>query len=677
MKRIIPIFAFCSLAMTGMAQNDLGSGLNTGDLDKSVRPQDDFYQYACGGWMQSHPLPAAYSRYGSFDKLGEDNVKRINGILNELKTNEYAEGTTERKLSDLYKLATDEQRRAKDGVSPIMPMLNRIQAAKDIKSLIALQMEMTSYTSNEFYALYFGADRKNSSQNIANVYQGGLILRQKEYYLDNDSSTADIREAYKAHIVNMFKFFGFSENASCKKMQNIIRLETELAKVSRTNSELRDPESNYHKMTLKEFNARYPHLYMEQIANAGGVESKYLQEVVVGQPEFLDGADKLMATLKTEELCDYMQWRQILSAVGYLNEDAIAANFEFFGKKMSGRKEDHPLWKRATSQVESQMGEALGKIYTDKYFPESSKTRMVQLVKNLQISLGERIQAQTWMSEETKKNAMDKLNSFYVKIGYPDKWTDMSKLVIDTKKSYYENIIECKKFWNAYEISKKAGKPVDKDEWHMTPQTVNAYYNPTTNEICFPAGILQPPFFDATADDAFNYGAIGVVIGHEMTHGFDDSGRHYDKDGNMNEWWTKEDAANFTKRADVCVNFFSNIKVLPDLNANGKFTLGENLADHGGLMVSFNAFKNATKSSPCGNKDGLTAEQRFFLAYSGVWAGNITEAEIRNRTKSDPHSLGRWRVNGTLPHIDAWYEAFDVKEGDPLFVPKAERLDLW
>lgn len=677
MKKIFPFFAFCSLAMAGMAQDNLGSGLNTGDLDRSVRPQDDFYQYACGGWMQSHPLPAAYSRYGSFDKLGEDNVKKINGILNELKTNEYAEGSTERKLSDLYKLATDEQRRAKDGVSPLMPMLNRLQAAKDLKSLIALQMEMTPYTSNEFYGLYFGADRKNSSQNIANVYQGGLILRQKEYYLDNDSATADIREAYKAHIVNMFKFFGFSESASNKKMKNIMRLETELAKVSRTNSELRDPESNYHKMTLKEFNARYPHLYMEQIANAGGVESKYLQEVVVGQPEFLDGADKLMATLKAEELRDYMQWRQILSAVGYLSEDAIAANFEFFGKKMSGRKENHPLWKRATSQVESQMGEALGKIYTDKYFPETSKARMVQLVKNLQASLGERIQAQTWMSEETKKNAMDKLNSFYVKIGYPDKWTDMSKLVIDTKKSYYENIIECNKFWNAYTINKKAGKPVDKDEWHMTPQTVNAYYNPTTNEICFPAGILQPPFFDSTADDAFNYGAIGVVIGHEMTHGFDDSGRHYDKDGNMNEWWTKEDAENFTERANVCVNYFSNIKVLPDLNANGKFTLGENLADHGGLMVSFNAFKNATKSSPCGDKDGLTAEQRFFLAYSGVWAGNITEAEIRNRTKSDPHSLGRWRVNGTLPHIDAWYEAFDVKDGDPLFVPKAERLDLW
>ena len=677
MKKIIPIVALCSIAITGMAQSDLGTGLNGADFDKSVRPADDFYQFACGGWMQAHPLPAAYSRYGSFDKLGEDNVKRINGILNELKTNVYAEGTTERKLSDLYKLATDENRRNADGVAPIMPMLNRIQAAKDVKSLVALQMEMSTYTSNEFYGIYIGADEKNSKQNILNVMQSGLILRQKEYYLDNDSATADIREAYKKHIVNMFKFFGFSEKASQKKMQNILRLETELAKVSKSNTELRDPEANYHKMTLKEFNARYPHLYMEQIANASGLESKYMQNIVVGQPEFLDGADKLMATLKAEELRDYMQWRHILSAVSYLSDDVVAANFEFFGKKMSGRKEDHPLWKRATAQVEGQMGEALGKIYTEKYFPESSKQRMKQLVKNLQVSLGERIEAQTWMSAETKKNALDKLNSFYVKIGYPDKWTDMSQLVIDAKKSYYDNIVECKKFWNAYDIQQKAGKPVDRDEWHMTPQTVNAYYNPTTNEICFPAGILQPPFFDANADDAFNYGAIGVVIGHEMTHGFDDSGRHYDKDGNMNDWWTKADGDNFTKRADDYAAYFSNIKVLPDLNANGKFTLGENLADHGGLMVSFNAFKHAMKSQPCGEKDGFTPEQRFFLAYSGVWAGNITEAEIRNRTKSDPHSLGRWRVNGALPHIDAWYEAFDVKEGDKMFVPKAERLELW
>ena len=344
---------------------------------------------------------------------------------------------------------------------------------------------------------------------------------------------------------------------------------------------------------------------------------------------------------------------------------------------MSGRKEDYPLWKRATMQVERVMGEALGQIYVAKYFPASSKERMEQLVKNLQIALGERIDAQEWMSDSTKVNAHQKLDAFYVKIGYPDKWTDMTALAIDPEKSYYENIRECNKFWNAHTIEEKAGKPVDRDEWHMTPQTVNAYYNPTTNEICFPAGILQPPFFDPEADDAFNYGAIGVVIGHEMTHGFDDQGRRYDKDGNMKDWWTAEDGQKFNERAQVCVDFFNNIKVLDDLNANGQLTLGENLADHGGLQVAYYALKNATKDNPLPEIDGFTAEQRFFLAYSGVWAGNITEEEMRNRTKSDPHSLGRWRVNGTLPHIDMWYEAFDVKEGDKMYIPKEKRVTLW
>lgn len=677
MKRIIPIIALCSVGLTSMGQNSLGTGLNPGDLDKSARPADDFYQYACGGWMASHPLPAAYSRYGSFDKLAEDNVKRINGILDELKTATFAEGTTERKLSDLYKLAIDQDRRNKDGLAPAMPMLKRLQKAKSIKALAELQQEMATYTSSEFYGMYIGADEKNARENIVNVMQGGLVLRQKEYYLDDDDATRNIREQYKKHVVRMFRLFGYDEKSATKKMDNILRIETELAKVSKSSAELRDPEANYHKMTLQQFTARYPHLNFEPLMNANGVKSQYLQQLVVGQPEFLDGADKLMATVKTDELRDYIQWRYILSAVSYLNDDAEAANFEFFGKVMSGRKEDHPLWKRATNQVEGKLGEALGKIYVEKYFPESSKERMKSLVRNLQTSLGERIKAQTWMSEATKEKAIEKLNTFYVKIGYPDKWTDISKLVIDTKKSYYDNIVECNKFWNEYDIEKKCGKPVDKDEWHMNPQTVNAYYNPTTNEICFPAGILQPPFFDAAADDAFNYGAIGVVIGHEMTHGFDDSGRHYDKDGNMKDWWVQADADNFTQRANMLVDYFNNIKVLPDLNANGRFTLGENLADHGGLMVAYNALRHAMQKTPCGDKDGFTPAQRFFLAYSGVWAGNITEAEIRNRTKSDPHSLGKWRVNGTLPHIDAWYEAFDVKVGDKMYVPKSERLELW
>ena len=344
---------------------------------------------------------------------------------------------------------------------------------------------------------------------------------------------------------------------------------------------------------------------------------------------------------------------------------------------MSGRKENFPRWKRATNQVEAQMGESLGKMYVERYFPASSKERMERLVKNLQLSLAERIMAQDWMETDTKLNALSKLSTFFVKIGYPDKWKDMTGLTIDPEKSYYENVIACRMFWDKDEIERKAGKPVDNTEWYMTPQTVNAYYNPTTNEICFPAGILQVPFFDPTADDAFNYGAIGVVIGHEMTHGFDDQGRHYDKDGNMIDWWTEADGKGFEERTGKYADFFSNIKVLPDLNGNGRLTLGENLADHGGLQVAFNAFLNATKNAPLSTIDGLTPAQRFFLAYAGVWAGNITEKEIRSRTKSDPHSLGKWRVDGALPHINAWYEAFGVKPGDKMYIPENERLNLW
>ena len=372
-----------------------------------------------------------------------------------------------------------------------------------------------------------------------------------------------------------------------------------------------------------------------------------------------------------------MEWDVITHAAGYLTDEIREANFDFFGKTISGRQEDYPLWKRATNQVQGTMGEALGKMYCDRYFPATSKKQMEQLVRNLQIALGERIDAQVWMGDSTKANAHKKLDTFYVKIGYPEKWTDYSKLTIDPSKSYYENILACRAWRSQKHIEEKAGKPVDRDEWYMTPQTVNAYYNPTTNEICFPAGILQYPFFDPKADEAFNYGAIGVVIGHEMTHGFDDQGRQYDADGNMHDWWTADDAKGFEERANLYADFFSNINVLPDLKANGRFTLGENLADHGGLQVAFYALKNATAKKPLKDKDGFTPEQRFFLAYAGVWGQNITEKEIRNRVKNDPHSTGEWRVNGALPHIDMWYDAFHVKEGDKLFIPKEQRLDLW
>ena len=666
-----------SATLGATAQDNLTSGIATANLDQSVRPADDFYQFACGGWMKNNPLPAAYSRYGSFDKLGENNNKRINAILDELKNANYEAGSVERKLSDLYKLAIDSVRRNKEGVSPLMPIIERMEKAKNVEQLFDIQLSLAKYGNDEFFVSYYGTDRKNSKQNILNIRQGGLTLRQKSYYLDEDEATTAIREAYKKHIVRMFTLFGFSEKAAQQKMQNIMKLETTLAKASKAPAELRDPEANYHRMSRADFNGRYPNVKLDRQLAASGIDKKYVEELVVGQPEFMDAANGLIGSLTADEYRDYMEWGQIMDGVSYLSDDVIAANFDFFGKTMSGRKEDYPLWKRATQQVEGVMGQALGKIYVEKYFPASSKERMVTLVKNLQKALSERIDEQDWMSQETKKNAQEKLGTFYVKIGYPDKWDDISALSIDPEKSYYDNMLECSRFWQAFMLDKTLGKPVDRDQWGMTPQTVNAYYNPTTNEICFPAGILQPPFFDASADDAFNYGAIGVVIGHEMTHGFDDSGRNYDKDGNMKDWWTKEDAKKFNEKADLCDNFFSAIKVLPDLNANGRFTLGENLADHGGLQVAYTAFKNATKNSKPADKDGYTADQRFFMAYAGVWAGNITDEEIRNRTKSDPHSLGRWRVNGALPHIDAWYEAFGVKEGDKLYLPKSERLELW
>ena len=676
-KGVFMMMVLSSMSVMTMAQEPLKSGIDLSDLNQTVQPGEDFYEYACGGWMKKNPLPAAYSRYGSFDRLAEDNNKRINGILKELQENTYQEGTVEQQLSDLYKLAMDSARREKDGIAPVVPIIQKMEAAKTKEQLFAIQLELMLYGNMEFFHLYFGADDKNASQNILSINQGGLTLGQKDYYVENDEATVKIREAYKEYIVRMFQLFGFKKSVAEKKMKNIMKVETALAKVSKSRTELRDPIANYNKMTFVEFDAKYPHFQLEKQTNAMGVKSEYIQEMVVGQPAFMAAADELFANMKPEEYRDVMEWGQIGSAAGFLNDAVREANFDFYGKVMSGRKEDHPLWRRATTQVQGFMGEELGRIYVKKYFPASSKERMKKLVENLRIALGERIAAQDWMDDSTKVNALLKLNTFYVKIGYPDRWRDLTGLKIDAKKSYYENVKECRRFLTAWQINHTAGKPVDREDWYMTPQTVNAYYNPTTNEICFPAGILQVPFFDPTADDAFNYGAIGVVIGHEMTHGFDDQGRRYDKDGNMHDWWKESDAKNFTERTDKYAEFFSGIKVLPDLNANGRLTLGENLADHGGLQVAYYAYKNATKNNPLPVIDGLTADQRFFLAYAGVWAGNITEAEIRNRTKSDPHSLGRWRVNGALPHIDMWYDAFGIKEDNKMYVSKEKRLSLW
>lgn len=675
MKQFIPMVLMVSAPLMGMGQTK--SGLVMSNLDTAVKPADDFYRFATGGWQKNNPLPAAYSRFGSFDQLQENNNKRINSILSDLQKKHYKNGTIEQKLSDFYRLALDVDRRNREGIAPVKPVLDEIEGARTVAVLRQLQLKYADQGYGVQFGSYFSADDKNVSMNIFSVSQGGMTLGQKDYYINNDSATVAIRQAYRKHIARMFGLYGFSQADAQRKADAVFRQETLIALISKSATELRDPQANYNKMTLAEFETAYPDIPLAQLAQAEGIKREYIDTLIVGQPSFMAGLDKLMTLQTADELQALMEWDVIQNSAGYLTDAIREANFDFFGKTMSGRKEDFPLWKRATNQVEAQMGEALGRIYAQRYFPESSKKIMEQLVKNLQVSLGQRIDAQSWMSEETKANAHRKLDKFYVKIGYPNKWTDYSRLVIDPSKSFYDNVMACRKFAHDKHIADKAGKPVDRDEWFMNPQTVNAYYNPTTNEICFPAGILQYPFFDPKADEAFNYGAIGVVIGHEMTHGFDDQGRQYDADGNLKDWWTAQDAAGFKKRADMYADFFSNIKVLPDLNANGRFTLGENLADHGGLQVAFNAYCNATAHKPLKVKDGFTADQRFFIAYAGVWGQNITDQEIRNRVKRDPHALGEWRVNGALPHIDAWYKAFGVKEGDKLFIPKANRLDLW
>ena len=649
------------------------SGIDLTNLDTTAVQGADFYQYACGGWMKKHPLTNEYSRFGSFDMLAENNREQLKGLIVEIAAGQNAQGTIGQKIGDIYNLAMDSVKLNADGVTPIQADLEKIASVKDKSEIVPLMAELAHSGVFPYFSFYVGADIMDSKSNLFQLYQGGISLGEREYYLDNDDVTTNIRNKYKEHIVKMFQLAGFDEAAAKKKMEAVMDIETRIAKASFSAVEQRNPAANYHKMSLDELKKEIPGIDWDAFLNGIGV--KGVTELSVSQVDPIKEVEKIINSLPVENQIAYMQWSLIDRAAGYLSDDLVAQNFDFYGKTLSGKQTNQPRWKRAVSTVNGVLGEAVGQMYVEKYFPAAAKERMVQLVKNLQTALGERIRNLEWMGDSTKIKAIEKLNSFYVKVGYPDKWRDYTGLNIE-KDSYWANVKRATEFELDYMLS-KAGKPVDRDEWGMTPQTVNAYYNPTTNEICFPAGILQYPFFDMNADDAFNYGAIGVVIGHEMTHGFDDQGRQFDKDGNLKDWWTAEDAKRFEERAQVMVNFFDSIQVLPGLNANGSLTLGENIADHGGLQVSFQAFKNATKDAPLLVKDGFTLEQRFFLSYAGVWAGNIRDEQIRLQTKSDPHSLGRWRVNGALPQIGAWYDAFGIKEGDPMYLAPEKRVSIW
>ncbi len=655
-----------------------GVGIRTENLDTTAVPQNDFYQFATGGWQKLNPLTDEYSRFGSFDKLGLENLEQVKDLIAEIAEHEpsYKRGSVEQKIATLYNQSMNMERRNNpDDICAFVNDLNeKVDAYRAVAAdrtersrLLGAAMEYGLWT------LYVEADPGNSSMNLMQEAQAGFNLGEKEYYLDTDKATLKIRKAYREYITKLFGVCGYLDGKQCADI--VLRLETRLATAALNNVELRDPVANYNKMSLNELQTLCPQVDWTTYFTAMGCMP---DSISIGQIRHLQEACKMLDEESADDLGVLFAWQMMDGAASYLSDEFVNTSFDFYGRVLSGKKELSPLWKRSVHVVDGVLGEAVGQMYVKKYFPEANKKRMLALVKNLQKAFGERIAAQDWMSDSTKTLALDKLNAFTIKIGYPDKWRDYSKLDIDPTLTFYQNLMRAAKFEQDYSLS-YLGQPVDKAKWYMNPQTVNAYYNPTSNEICFPAAILQYPFFDMAADDAANYGAIGVVIGHEMTHGFDDQGSQFDKEGNLNNWWTAEDRAAFEARTKVMEDWFNSIEVAPGTHANGAFTLGENIADHGGLEIAFTALTNLINEGKANlaTDTAFTPAQRFFLSYANVWAGNIRDEEVLRRTKSDPHSLGRWRVNGALPQIDAWYEAWNVDENSPMYVAPDKRVKVW
>lgn len=650
--------------------------IDRANFDESVALKDDFYQYATGGWQAKNPLKPEFARYGTFDVLRENNEIRLNELFASIAKSKFEQGTVDQKIADLYTMGLDSTRLNKEGIAPVKADVEQIMAISKRSHLATATALIHTSAGNPLFGLYVSADLLNSNVNVLYIDQSGLGMGNRDYYLDAENQSK--REGYTQWLTKAFTMLGWEDASS--KAEKVLALETKMAKAFRTNVQLRDVPANYNPMTKAEFVKRYSAFDWDGYFSQMGIGE--FDKVIVGQPEVLDVVFKLFAKEDIETIKAYMAASVVSSAASYAGDELYAAYFDFFGRQMSGQQEMRPRWKRAMAVPNGLLGEAVGEIYVKKYFPESDKQRMTEMVKNLQVALGQHIDALEWMSEATKAKAQEKLNTFTVKIGYPDKWKDYSSLVIDPSLSYWENIKRASAWYTADNLA-DLGKEVDRTRWFMSPQTVNAYYNPTTNEICFPAAILQPPFYNSAADDAVNYGAIGVVIGHEMTHGFDDQGRQFDKDGNMNNWWTAEDAAAFKVRTDVLVEQFNNIEVLPAkgdqpaIMADGALSLGENIADQGGLRVSYtalhNSFKDKGEPAPV---DGFTADQRFYLSYATIWGQNIRDEEIARLTKVDVHSLGKNRVNATLRNIETFYQAFGITDGQ-MFLPQEERVIIW
>jgi len=673
MKKTFIIMAMTALAAAGCAtqpKHEAVPAIDLANLDTQVAPGADFYQYATGGWQANHPLKPEYSRYGSFDILAENNEIRLNELFQGLSGTKAKKGTVEQKIADLYTMGLDSTRLNAEGAAPLKPYLEELEAVNDVESYVKAVAKLNKVGVGGLWGTYVEADLMDSNNNILYIGEKGLAMGNRDYYLLPENQA--LRDGYLAFLTKVFGLAGMSDAET--RAQDAFDMEMAIAVPYWSMVQQRDIEAQYNPMSSDELCAAYPALMFGTYMTERGIQAQ--PKLILEQPSYFEALNEMFKTVDGAKLRHFLQAKLLSDACGSISDDFSDASFDFFSKQMSGVQEQKPRWKRAMNEPNHILGEAVGQMYVAKYFPEQDKQRMLQIVKNIQTALGQHVAALEWMSDETKAKAQEKLSAFTIKIGYPDKWKDYSSLEIDPEMSYYDNLRNASAWYIADNMS-DLGKPVDKEKWGMSPQTVNAYYNPTTNEICFPAGILQPPFFNTDADDAVNYGAIGVVISHEMTHGFDDQGRLFDKDGNMNNWWTEADAEAFTAMAQKLVEQFDQVEVLPGLNANGAATLGENIADQGGLRIAYTALQNSFAGKHPEPVDGFTAEQRFYLGYANVWAQNITDKEKQRRTLIDVHSIGENRVNVSIRNLDTFFEAFGIKEGDAMYRPESERVVIW
>jgi putative endopeptidase len=642
------------------------------DKDLTVRPGDDFYQYVNGGWCKSHPLPDDKSRFSSFDIVNDDVELKLKAIVEEASLNPGTVGSANQRVGDFYASGMDMYKRNADGVKMLFPLFESVDNMEVTPTGLALQMAaMLPKSVSLFLSFYSSPDMNNSSMNIAELWQSGLGIGDRDYYLLDDERSVKIREGYVKLLTKYMTLLGW-ENVE-ERAKAVMALETRMAEAQNNNVENRDPQKIYNPMTLEQLKAEYTFVDWDAFFGALGVEIKTIN---VSQPKYMAALNNIVSEVEPDVLKDYIKMSLVTESASLMSQEYLETSFDFYGRTMSGSLEMRPLWKRVLGVVDNSLGEQIGEVFVQKHFPPSAKERMEKLVEHLRVAFSQRIDKLTWMGDSTKVEAKDKLAAIDVKIGYPVKWRDYSSVVISREKSFLEN------YWSACEYSvrydlAKINNPVDRSEWYMTPQTVNAYYNPLANEIVFPAGILQPPFFYAEGDDAVNYGAIGVVIGHEMTHGFDDMGCQFDKEGNLNNWWTAEDSERFTTIGKKIVERFSKIEVEPGYFINGELTLGENIADLGGVNISYQAFRNACGETEPALIDEQTADQRFLYSYARVWANNIRRESLINQVKTDPHSPGKYRVNGTIPMVDVFYNAFGVTEKDSLYVASEERISLW